>query len=82
MRWYVINLLIAFDQFCCAVFGGWCDESISSYVWRLDNKRKPAGLILRPAIDYIALKVFGQTAHCMKAYQEERTRAQFPPELR
>ena len=82
MRWYVINLLIAVDQFFCAVFGGWCDESISSYAYRLDNHGKPAGKILRPFVDYVALKVFGQAEHCFKAYQEERVRAQFPPELR
>lgn len=82
MKWYAVNLLLAVDQFVCAVFGGWCDECISSYLWRLDNEHKPAGKILRPAVDYIALHVFGQAQHCLLSYQAERARAQMPPELR
>lgn len=82
MRWYCINLLVALDQLACSIFGGWCDESMSSYLWRLDNKGKPAGRMIRPAVDYIALKVFGQAQHCLLSYQAERARAQFPPELR
>lgn len=82
MKWYFLNLLVALDQFLCAVFGGWCDESISSYVWRLDNAGKLAGKVLRPAVDTIALRVFGQDAHCLRAYRAERNRAQMPPELR
>lgn len=82
MKWYAINLLIALDQLVCAVFGGWCDESISSYAWRLEKQGKWAGNVLRPAVDFVALRVFGQDQHCLKSYQEERIRAQFPPELR
>jgi hypothetical protein len=92
VQWYFLCLLIALDQFLCAVFGGWPDETVSSYVLRLEWNRKLAGLILRPVVDtlfsnvvrvprapWIALQF---TGHCRRAYDAERLRAQMPPELR
>lgn len=82
MRLYFLHIIIAGDQFISTLFGGFPDETISSYAYRLDNHGKPAGKILRPFIDWLALKLAKQTDHCFKAYQEERVRGQMPPELR
>lgn len=82
MKQYVLQVLIALDQLACTIFGGWADETISSYVYRLDVQKKPAGRVLRPLVDGIARVVFKQEAHCRKAYDAERLRAQCPPELR
>lgn len=82
MRHYLLQLLIALDQLGCVLFGGWADETISSYLYRLDRDGKRAGRALRPFVDRTAQALFRQTEHCRKAYDEERTRAQLPPELR
>ena len=82
MKQYLIQVLIALDQFGTALVGGYADETLSSYAWRLEQKGKWAGRVWRPTIDWLALKLFGQADHCLMAYQEERIRAQLPPELR
>ena len=79
---YIRQVLIAFDQLLAALMGGWADETLSSYSWRLDQKGKLWGRLWRPTIDWMALKLFKQTDHCMKAYLEERQRVQLPPEFR
>lgn len=80
-RW-ALQILVALDQLACALCGGWADETCSSYLFRLDGERKPWGRALRPVVDWIALRFFGQPNHCWSAYQSERRRADFPPELR
>jgi hypothetical protein len=82
MRQYFLQLLIAFDQLVTALLGGWADETLSSYAWRMELQRKPWGRVWRPAIDAIARRVFGQVDHCRKAYDSERIRSQAPPETR
>lgn len=80
-RW-ALQVLIALDQLACTLVGGWADETMSSYLYRLDLQRKPWGRVLRPAVDWVALRFFRQDHHCFRAYDSERTRAQLPPELR
>lgn len=77
-----VNLFIAFDQFVSVLVtlgGAYPDETISSYAYRLDQKRKPWGRILRPTIDWLW---FWQDDHCRQAYLSERARYHLPPELR
>lgn len=76
---YVLNILIAFDQFVVTIFGGWPDETISSYAYRLYWQKKIAGLILYPAINKL---FFWQENHCRNAYIAERSRTQLPPIFR
>lgn len=81
-RW-IGQVLIALDQLGTALAGGWADETISSYLWRLERAGKPAGRVLRPFVDWLAsLWPFRQSQHCKLAYDAERLRAQCPPELR
>lgn len=80
-RW-LLQILVGLDQLVCAVFGGWADETISSYLYRLDLQRKPAGRLLRPLVDQVFEAVLDQRGHCRLSYEAERERAQCPPELR
>jgi hypothetical protein len=80
VKHWLLQVLIAIDQLGTALFGGWADETMSSYAWRLDRAGKPWGRIARPAIDL--LFVWQGPGHCQRAYNEERLRAQCPPELR
>lgn len=83
VRQYLLHIVIALDQLGTTIFGGWPDETISSYLWRLEQAGKPAGRWLRPVVDGVARAwPFRQADHCRKAYDEERTRAQLPPQLR
>lgn len=75
---YVRNLLIAVDQLCTALIGGWPDETLSSLAWRMERQGKPWGFTRR-VIDAL---FFLAPNHCQRAYESERTRAQLPPELR
>lgn len=76
---YLKNLLIAFDQLCTALIGGWPDETLSSYAWRMERAGKPWGRITRPFIDAL---FYRWPDHCERSYANERARAQLPPELR
>jgi len=80
MKRYLLQLLIALDQLATTMIGGWADETLSSYAWRLERDGKPWGRITRPAIDFLFL--WQGPGHCRRAYHQERTRAQCPPELR
>lgn len=75
---YVINLLIAIDQLGTTLVGGYPDETMSSYAYRLNIHGKPFGF-MRRVIDTL---FFWQADHCRQAYESERTRKQMPPELR
>lgn len=81
LKLYLLNILIAIDQLGTALVGGFPDETLSSYAYRMRLEHKPSGMFA-DWIDAVALAVFGQHDHCRKAYQYERTRAQTPPELR
>lgn len=78
---YLLQILIALDQLLTALLGGWADETLSSYAWRLEQQGKFWGRVWRPAIDLL-WRVFGVPEHCRSSYLAERTRAQLPPELR
>lgn len=79
MSRYVLQVLVALDQLVTALLGGWADETLSSYAWRLDQAGKPWGRVMRPLIDAL---FFWQRGHCRACYLAERARAQMPPELR
>jgi hypothetical protein len=75
---YIIRVLIALDQVGTALLGGWPDETLSSYAYRLDAQGKPFGF-MRRVIDTV---FFWQQNHCYLAYLDEAHRRQFPPILR
>ena len=79
MARYLIHILIAVDQCGTALVGGFPDESLSSYAWRMERQGKFAGKLFRPLIDSL---FFWQENHCELSMNEERMRYQFPPELR
>lgn len=79
MARYLINILIGLDQLATTIVGGYPDESLSSYAFRLERQGKVGGRIFRPMIDWL---FFWQENHCFLAYEEERLRWQFPAELR
>lgn len=78
MKWYLINLAYALDQLINALFGGWCDETMSSHAYRLHRDGKSFGWLMG-VYDTI---FFWQDSHCDSAYHHEMTRYQFPPEMR
>lgn len=82
MRVYILHILIAIDQLATALIGGFPDETLSSYAWRMEQQGKPWGRITRPLIDWLALTLFGDEDHCARSTASERARAQEPPELR
>lgn len=78
---YWKNILIAHDQLCNVVAGGWPDETISSraFRWSRDGVRQ------WPRVCIDALFFFdryGEKRHCQLSYESERRRFQYPPELR
>lgn len=84
MKWYLINLFCAIDQLINALFGGWCDETMSSHAYRLWRDRKPFGWLMRV---YDLLFVWqtrepGAIGHCHGAYLKEQRHYQSPPEQR
>lgn len=62
------------------LFIGYADESVSSRCWRL--RAFPGWSHLRAFVDAVALHVFGQQDHCLKAYEAELNRRQLPPQFR
>lgn len=75
---YLRNVLIALDQLGTALLGGYPDETLSSYAWRLERQGKPFGF-MRKVIDAL---FFWQDNHCYRSMLAERQRLQVPPELR
>jgi hypothetical protein len=81
MNNYFIRILIGLDQLITTIVGGYPDETISSYMYRLDKQNKIAGRVFRPMIDSL-FRIFRQHNHCFNSYEEERLRLQMPPMLR
>lgn len=79
MAAYLSHIGVALTQLVCTIFGGWPDESTSSYLWRMEQQGKLAGRLFRPLVDRL---FFWQSDHCRKAYEAERTRYHLPPILR
>lgn len=76
---YPVRVLLAIDQLVTALLGGWPDESLSSYAWRLERQGKLGGKIFRPIIDAI---FWWDPNHCFNAMMAERGMRQLPPEFR
>jgi hypothetical protein len=79
---YGHHLFIAVDQVVTALCGGYPDETVSSYLYRLHRQGKIAGRLLMPVVDWVWYLVFRQAKHCYQAYLAERSRYHLPPELR
>lgn len=77
----ILFILIGIDQLVTTLIGGYPDETLSSYAWRLRQQRKPMGWTA-DAIDWLFLALFNQAEHCLKSHLQERYRAQMPPSLR
>lgn len=80
LRHWVRQVAIAVDQLGTALVGGWADETLSSYAWRMEQQGKPWGAA-RPVID-AAFTLFGLPDHCQRAYEAGRLRRQKPLEQR
>ena len=74
---YGKHILIGFDQFLNTLFMGWPDETLSSRCWRWEQ----AGIRAWPR-KLVDTLFFWQPNHCRSAYEIERKRLQYPPELR
>ena len=80
---YWKNLLIAHDQLCNAVAGGWPDETISSraFRWSRDGARRwPRRLI--DALFFFDRDPSTGRRHCELSYISEKDRLQLAPEFR
>lgn len=80
MRRYIRFLLIAVDQLCNAITGGYPDETLSSRIWRHAVQPWPRRrwTIARKVVDKV---FFWQDGHCRLAYEMERKRRHLPKEL-
>lgn len=76
---YPKAVLVALDQLCNALAGGWPDETLSSRFWRWHV----SGVRSWPcrALDRVA-GWFGDLDHCRQSWESERQGRQLPPELR
>lgn len=84
MKHWFLQLLIAIDQLINVLVtpfsaGAWADETLSSRAWRMEQKRRPWGIVMRPLIDKL---FFFQNSHCRNAFIDERMGRQLPPEAR
>lgn len=79
---YLKHILIGIDQFFTTVVGGWPDETLSSYAYRLDRQGKLGGIIFRPVIDFLFSWQRLPYGHCQASWLSERMRYQFPPDMR
>ena len=77
LKQYIINILIAFDQFINVLFLGQPDETISSRAWRCKDVSS-FWKVMRRVID---LLFFFQKEHCFKAYLAELNRKQIQLEI-
>lgn len=81
IRSRLLNLAMAADQFAWVLLTlgrGSPDETISAALWRMETQGKLAGRLLRPVVDWVALKVFKDANHCMGAFVAEVRRAHLP----
>lgn len=72
---YLFQVLLSLDQLFNTILGGMADESLSSRAWRMENKNKKIGKILRPVIDGI---IFWDKDHCYNSFISEVKRRQLP----
>jgi len=65
-RGYGKNVLLGIDQLAATLIGIDCDESLSSYAGR-----KHYGEWQQKTIDWIFLKLVGETDHCLNNIEKE-----------
>ena len=82
LKRYFLHVLIGLNQLAVTLLGGWPDETLSSYAYRLDTQNKWAGRLFRPIIDLLFRWQGHERGHCFAAHLEELQRRQMPPELR
>lgn len=82
MQQYLLNILIGLDQLVTTLVGGYPDETLSSYAYRLWTRKKLGGIVFKPLIDFLFSWQKLPGGHCLAAYNEERVRAQLPPIFR
>ena len=70
LKLYILNILIAFDQFVNVLFLGQPDETISSRAWRCKDANSFWG-VMHSLINKL---FFFQKDHCHKAYLAELER--------
>lgn len=76
MRNYLKANLIALDQLGNTLLGGSPDETLSARAYRVEQKGRLWGRLLRPAIDLV-FRAF-ERDHCRLSYLSEVSRSQFP----
>ena len=79
---YILNLIIAVNQFFATLIGGWPDETLSSYAWRMEVRGSKIAHVFREFIDFLFAWQNIPEGHCYAAMMEEKNRRQVPPELR
>lgn len=77
LKQYIINILIAFDQFINVLFLGQPDETISSRAWRC----KDANSFWKLMQKFIDKVFFWQKDHCYMSYLSELERKQITTEI-
>ena len=77
MPWWKA-VLIALDQLCNALAGGWPDETFSSRCWRWHI----AGIRSWPLFVVEGLFFWECGNHCRESHDSERQGRQLPPEMR
>lgn len=78
----ILNILISFDQFVFSLVTlGWAypDETISSAVYRYEQKGHRLAIMLRPIIDFLFLPL--EKDHCYNSYLSEYNRTHLPKKL-
>lgn len=80
---YARNILIAVDQLCNTVAGGWPDETLSSraFRWSRDNVRHWPRLCIDGLFFWDRDRTTGQR-HCELSWISEKDRLQLAPEFR
>ena len=80
---YARNILIAVDQLCNAVGGGWPDETLSSraWCWSRDNVRHWPRICIDVLFFWDRDRTTGRR-HCELSWLSEQNRLQLAPEFR
>ena len=79
MKFYIWQVLIAFDQLANAFCAGWADETLSSRAYRVSRK---VGSFRWKIAASIINTLARNKSHCIEAYESERNGNQLPPEFR
>ena len=75
---YIMNVLIAIDQFANVLLRGEPDETLSSRAHRMRLKGQPIWGWTARAINLV---FFLQADHCLEAFEAEQRRRQLPQAL-